>query len=227
MSARSTPKNQTRSSTEISEEILRRIQSGRYLPGDSLSQYELASEFGTSRTPIREALRVLETKRAISLTESGRAMVAVPSVREIREVFEIRAELEGLAARLAVDWIDDKDLKQLGLHQKHYASTLRAQVRDEQGSQWRKHNFDFHDLIAQLSHNERLLDMVNELQGSTVWEALGFASRMPPRLMEENIQQHEAIIAALTRRDGAAARDAMSDHVLRTMRLVIDWMGSR
>jgi len=227
MSARSTAKGPTRSSTEISEEILRRIQSGRYLPGDGLSQYELASEFGTSRTPIREALRFLEAKRAISLTESGRAIVAIPSVREIREAFEIRAELEGLAARQAVDWIDDKDLKQLGLHQKHYASTLRAPVRDEQGSQWRKHNFDFHNLIAQASHNGRLLDMVNELQGSTVWEALGFASKMPPRLMEENIQQHEAIIAALARRDGAAARDAMSDHVLRTMRLVIDWMESR
>ncbi|AUL13992.1 GntR family transcriptional regulator [Bordetella bronchiseptica] len=227
MSARSAPKSPTRSSTEISEEILRRIQSGRYLPGDSLSQYELASEFGTSRTPIREALRFLEARRAISLTDTGRAMVAIPSVRAIREAFEVRAELEGLAARLAVDWIEDKHLKLLAQHQKHYASTLRSRVRNERGSEWLQHNFDFHHLITELSHNERLLDMVSELQSSSVSDVLGFASKMPPRLMEENIQQHEAIIAALTRRDGAAAREAMIEHVLRTMRLVIDWMESR
>ena len=130
-------------------------------------------------------------------------MVTVPSVRAIRESFQIRAELEGLAAQLAVDWIDDKDLELLAQHQQRYAEALRTRVRSEGGSDWLKFNALFHNLITQASHNERLHELVAELQGSIVSNVLGFASKMPPRLMEENIRQHEDIIAALTARNGA------------------------
>ena len=206
MSETRNTRNASRSSIEISEEILQRIRNGQYLPGDALSQYELAAEFETSRTPIREALRFLEARRAITLTSTGRAVVTVPSVRAIRESFQIRAELEGLAAQLAVDWIDDKDLELLAQHQQRYAEALRTRVRSEGGSDWLKFNALFHNLITQASHNERLHELVAELQGSIVSNVLGFASKMPPRLMEENIRQHEDIIAALTARNGAAAR---------------------
>ena len=213
MSETRNTRNASRSSIEISEEILQRIRNGQYLPGDALSQYELAAEFETSRTPIREALRFLEARRAITLTSTGRAVVTVPSVRAIRESFQIRAELEGLAAQLAVDWIDDKDLELLAQHQQRYAEALRTRVRSEGGSDWLKFNALFHNLITQASHNERLHELVAELQGSIVSNVLGFASKMPPRLMEENIRQHEDIIAALTARNGAAAREAMATHL--------------
>jgi len=226
-SSMSETRNTSRSSIEISEEILRRIRNGQYLPGDALSQYELATEFETSRTPIREALRFLEARRAITLTSTGRAVVTVPSIRAIREAFQIRAELEGLAAQLAVDWIDDHDLELLAQHQKHYADALRSRVRSESGSDWLKFNAKFHSLITQASHNERLHELVAELQGSIVSNVLGFASKMPPRLMEENIKQHEDIIAALTLRNGPAAREAMATHISRTTELVIEWMESR
>lgn len=216
-----------RSSTEIADEILRRIQSGRYLPGDSLSQYELAEEFKISRTPIREALRFLEARRAISLTPSGRAMVAVPSAKAVREAFQIRAELEGLAAQLAVDWIEDADLMQLAEHQRDYASTLRPRVRGEGGSEWVRHNRNFHDLITVTSHNERLHELIAEMQSGIVMSTLSLASKMPSRLMEENIKQHEDIINALAARNASAAREAMADHVLKTMQIVLDWMSRR
>ena len=87
-------------------------------------------------------------------------MVTVPSVRAIRESFQIRAELEGLAAQLAVDWIDDKDLELLAQHQQRYAEALRTRVRSEGGSDWLKFNALFHNLITQASHNERLHELV-------------------------------------------------------------------
>lgn len=216
-----------RSSTEIADEILRRIQSGQYLPGDPLSQYELADEFKTSRTPIREALRFLEARRAIALTSSGRTIVAVPSIKAVREAFQIRAELEGFAAQLAVDWIEDADLAALALHQHDYADTLRSRVRGEGGSEWIRHNRNFHDLIVVASHNERLHELLAELQSGVVTSALGLASKMPSRLMEENIQQHEDIIHALVARNGRAVREAMHEHVTKTMQLVLDWMSTR
>ncbi len=216
-----------RSSTEIADEILRRIQSGRYLPGDSLSQYELADEFKISRTPVREALHFLEARRAISLTSSGRAMVAVPSAKDIREAFQIRAELEGLAAQLAVDWIEDADLIRLAEQQHDYAGALRSRVRGEHGSEWVRHNRNFHDIITAASHNDRLHELIAELQSGIVTSTLSLASKMPSRLMEENIKQHEDIISALAARNASAAREVMVDHVLKTMQLVLDWMSRR
>lgn len=216
-----------RSSAEIADEILRRIQLGKYLPGDPLSQYELADEFKISRTPIREALRLLEVRRAISLTPSGRAIVTVPSAKSVREAFQIRAELEGLAAQLAVDWIDDADLALLSEHQISYASALRSRVRGEGGSEWVRHNRNFHDVIAAASHNERLQELIAELQSGIVTSTLSLASKMPSRLMEENIKQHEAIIAALSARSPGTAREAAVAHVLKTMDLVLDWMSRR
>ncbi|MGE8518280.1 MAG: GntR family transcriptional regulator [Alcaligenes nematophilus] len=216
-----------RSSTEIADEILRRIQSGHYRPGDSLSQYELAEEFQTSRTPVREALRFLEARRVTSLTKTGRTIVAIPSAKSIREAFQIRAELEGLAAQLAVDWIKDSDLETLMQHQSDYARTLRTRVRSEEGSEWLQHNRAFHDLITITSHNERLHELIQQLQNDSVSSALSFASKMPPRLMEENILEHEAIIAALADRNGTAAREAMTEHVAKTMNLVLDWLPER
>jgi DNA-binding GntR family transcriptional regulator len=216
-----------RSSTEIADEILKRIQSGHYRPGDSLSQYELAEEFQTSRTPVREALRFLEARRVTSLTKTGRTIVAIPSAKSIREAFQIRAELEGLAAQLAVDWIKDSDLEILMQHQSDYARTLRTRVRSEEGSEWLQHNRAFHDLITITSHNERLHELIQQLQNDSVSSALSFASKMPPRLMEENILEHEAIISALAERNGTAAREAMTEHVAKTMNLVLDWLPER
>lgn len=216
-----------RSSTEIADEILRRIQSGEYLPGDPLSQYKLAEEFKTSRTPVREALRSLEGRRAIALTSSGRTIVAVPSMKAVREAFQIRAELEGLAAQLAVDWIEDADLAALAEHQRHYAETLRSRVRGDGGSEWIRHNRSFHDLITVASHNERLRELIFELQSTEVASALGLASKMPSRLMEENIKQHEDIVGALAARNGRVAREAMVNHITKTMQLVLDWMAAR
>lgn len=216
-----------RSSEEIAAEILRRIRVGAYLPGDSLSQYELAKEFQISRTPVREALRFLEARRAISLSASGRAIVDVPSLKAVREAFEIRAELEGLATRMSVDWLSDADLQALAVSQSHYASSTRSRVRGEGGADWVEHNDDFHRLIAKASRNDRLQELISELQGGSVAAALNFAAIMPPRLMEENIQQHEDIIAALNKRDGVAAGQAMVNHVLKSMALVLDWLARR
>lgn len=222
--ARSFVLGKMRSSAEIADEIFRRIEAGQYLPGEPLSQYELADEFKISRTPIREALRFLEARKAIALTPSGRAFVAVPSVKAIREAFQIRAELEGLAAKLAVDWVTDADLAVLSTHQGNYANALRSRVRGEGGSEWIRHNQSFHDVILTMSHNERLHEVVTELQSGIVASTLRLASKMPSRLMEENIKQHQDIITALSERRPDVARDAAVEHVSKTMELVLDWM---
>lgn len=211
----------------MSEEILKRIRTGQYAPGATLSQYELAAEFATSRTPIREALRFLEAKRVIALTDSGRAVVAAPTLKGVRESFQIRAALEGLAVELAADWITEKDLKELRACQTKYAQALRQESTRRRTAEWVAHNETFHRIIAAASRNERLIDFIAEMQTDVVNPILGYAAQMPHGLMEENIRQHEEILAALERRDGKAARAAMTNHILRTTEIVIRWMETR
>src|SRR5205823_5718565 len=81
--------------------IQARVLSGEFASGSRLRQESLASEFGVSRTPVREALRKLQAAGIVQLEPRRGARVRGPSAREVREAYEVRAELEGLAAMLA------------------------------------------------------------------------------------------------------------------------------
>ena len=108
---------------QIVERIKDKIALGEYRPGDRLRQEQLAEEFSISRTPVREALRLLEAKGVILQEHRHSAVIRAPSTREVRETYQIRAELEGLAAALAARWITDKHVEGLrAIHARFVAS---------------------------------------------------------------------------------------------------------
>src|SRR5229473_4194249 len=84
----------------LAERIHAKIASGEYQVGSRLRQEDLAKAFKVSRTPVREALRQLEAKGVISHAHGHSAIIRAASPREIREIYQIRAELEGFAAQL-------------------------------------------------------------------------------------------------------------------------------
>src|SRR5439155_20651479 len=90
-----------------------RVLSGEIPTGSRLRQAALADEFGVSRTPVREALRKLGADGILELEPNRGAFVRGPSARDIREAYEVRAELEGFAAELAVARIQDAELSRL------------------------------------------------------------------------------------------------------------------
>ena len=93
--------------------IQARVLSGEFASGSRLRQESLATEFGVSRTPVREALRKLQAAGIVQLEPRRGARVRGPSAREVREAYEVRAELEGLAAALAATRIRDDELRRL------------------------------------------------------------------------------------------------------------------
>lgn len=98
---------------EIAEKIRAKIAAGEYAPGERLKQEVLAEEFAVSRTPVREALSRLEAQGIVAQEQRRSAVVSTPSSRDIAEMYQIRAELEGLAAQLAARWITDDQLASL------------------------------------------------------------------------------------------------------------------
>jgi DNA-binding GntR family transcriptional regulator len=201
--------------------IQTRVLSGDVPVGTRLRQEALAEEFGVSRTPVREALRKLQASGLVELLPNRGAVVRGPSAREIREAYEVRAELEGLAAELAAGRISDRDLLRLREAQALFRKSVetliarrarrRAPWKDE--SVWVQANDLFHQAILDAAGNARLSDTIADLHRSfprdLTWTALSQSSR----LLEENVEQHEAVLEAIEQRDPAEARRRMIEHV--------------
>lgn len=197
------------------------VLSGAVPIGTRLRQEALAEEFGVSRTPVREALRKLQAIGLVEVLPNRGAIVRGPSAREIREAYEVRAELEGLAAELAASRISDRDLRRLreaeALFRRSVTALIsprsRTEPRWDDESTWVQANDLFHQAILDAAANERLSATIADLHSlfprALTWSALAGSSR----LLEENVEQHHAILAAIEQRDACQARDRMVAHV--------------
>ena len=185
--------------------ILEAIEAGLYKPGDRLVESERADRFGVSRTPVREALQRMETQAM--LTRDGRSLiVASLDHNQLAELYAVRTELEGLAARLAARHATEEEVRVL--------QSMVAEDKALLGGDPRalsRANKRFHKQIHLASHNRFLvqqLDLVHRsmaLMTNTSFAAVG---RDVPALAE-----HDGIVAAIAARDGDAAYEALRAHI--------------
>jgi DNA-binding GntR family transcriptional regulator len=195
--------------------VLEAIDRGDFRPGDRLVESELAERFGVSRTPIREALQRLETQAV--LARDGRSLV-VSSLDhdQLGELYVVRAELEGLAARLAAQHAAPEEI---GVLRDMLARDRQLAARPEALA---RANRRFHRQIHLASHNRYLiqqLEMVHRsmaLMATTSLAAEGRGTRA--------LDEHEAIVRAIEARDGEAADAAIRLHISRAFetRLKLD-----
>ncbi|HSC90668.1 MAG TPA: GntR family transcriptional regulator [Gaiellaceae bacterium] len=217
---------------ELAATLQTRVLTGQIPTGTWLRQESVAAEFGVSRTPVREALRKLQASGLVEVRPQRGALVRMPSPREVREAYEVRAELEGLAARLAATRIRDDELRRLREAQelfRHSVATLLA-WRDghppgetppvDAHAEWMQANDSFHVAIQDAAGNRRLRATLTDLHQSfprdLTWIALGENAG----LLEENVAQHEAVLDAIERHDPPEARRLMIQHVLAAGELV-------
>ncbi len=184
--------------------ILAAIDEGIYKPGDRLVESELAERFGVSRTPVREALQRLETQSV--LTRDGRSLiVASLDHNQLAELYIVRAELEGLAAKLAAKHATAEEVRVL----RGMVAADRSLTNDP--SALSRANKRFHRQLHLASHNRflvRQLDLVHRsmaLLATTSFEAEGRG--------EAALDEHHAIVEAIARGDGAAAEAALQAHI--------------
>lgn len=184
--------------------ILEAIDVGVYRPGDRLVESDLAERFGVSRTPIREALQRLETQSL--LTRDGRSLiVASLDHNQMAELYVVRTELEGLAARLAARHATDEEVQ-----------VLRDMVKEDHAllgdpKTLALANRRFHKQIHLASHNRFLvqqLDLVHRSMALMATTSLAAAGRG-----EIALGEHQAIVDAIAKRDEDAAYHALRDHI--------------
>ena len=212
----------------LAGDIQQRIVSGAIPFGSWLRQETLASEFGVSRTPVREALRKLEARGLVALVPQRGAVVRGPTTREIREAYQVRAELEGLAAELAAARIDDDKLRRLREAEELFRrSVVRLAKRETAAAgdddDWFRANTLFHDVVQEAAGNERLRASITDLHRSFPRNLTWSALRENLRLLQENIEQHQRIREAIADGNPDLARREMRTHIRRAGELVADW----
>ena len=184
--------------------ILEAIDVGIYKPGSRLVESELAERFGVSRTPIREALQRLETQSL--LTREGRSLiVASLDHNQMAELYVVRTELEGLAARLAAQHASEEEIDVL----QQMVGADRTWTHD--ASALSRSNKRFHKQLHLASHNRFLvqqLDLVHRSMALLATTSLAVEGRGPVALDE-----HQAIVTAISERNGAAAYQAVRQHL--------------
>jgi DNA-binding GntR family transcriptional regulator len=202
----------------VAERIEAAIISGALEPGSRLSEQALATSLGVSRGPLREAIRRLEGRKLLQRTPNIGVHVAALSLKDLHEILQIRESLEGLACGEAAKNMTDAEIAALAdLLEKHES---QKSVQEGKGYYQESKDFDFHFRIVSGSRNARLAEM---LTGDLYYllRIYRYKSSTQPGRAKKALQEHKDIVAAITRRDPAAAEQAMRLH-LRNARLIVE-----
>lgn len=203
---------------DIVRRMLLAIFSGKARAGERLREVELAEQFGVSRTPVREALQEMASIGLVELKPNCGAVVAAFGLREIEEIYEVRALLEAEATRLACPHLRASEVMQL-LTESH---ALVAATR--RGREWTEQAWSvdrrLHALLADHCNNRRLAREVGHYTGfvQIIRETMGNRDRV----QDTAIGEHLAILKALQQGKANAAADAMRQHVLSAGRLAVE-----
>jgi len=181
-------------SIRITKEIEEAILSGRLKPRERLVEMDLISQFGVSRTVIREALKRLEAKGLIRTTPYRGAIVADLTPEEIEEIYFIRAELERIAARLVLKHITQKEVQNL----KKVSREVERHLR-ERTHQMIEMDSEFHRMIFRSCRNSYLYDMIDYLR--TKAHIVRYNAWSLPHRVEQSIVEHREMIKAIEKRN--------------------------
>jgi DNA-binding GntR family transcriptional regulator len=202
-------------SVAATEVIREAIVDGRLAPGARLKEEELARELGISRTPIREALLILQSEGLVEATPNRGATVRTHSAHDLDDLYQLRAVLEGHAARRAASRIGPRELAKLRRSCERFEkldgkSDLRETVRE---------NMVFHQTIHELAASGRLSALLRQvIELPLVYRSYNWYSPEQKRISEH---YHRQITAALEARDAERAELLMKEHVYEARDLLV------
>ncbi|WP_238120345.1 MULTISPECIES: GntR family transcriptional regulator [unclassified Xanthobacter] len=191
----------------IRKELETAISAGRIEPGSRLDEQEIADRFGVSRTPVREAFRLLAASNLVELRGRQGAMVRSIGGHTLVEMFQVMAELEGLCARLAARRITPAQIARIdAIHLR-----LEGLATPDEVDAFYDVNQEFHEAIYEASCNAFLAEQTRRLRNQ-VAAYRRRVTRMPTRIAA-TLKEHAAVIEAIRVHDAERAHTAMRDHV--------------
>jgi DNA-binding GntR family transcriptional regulator len=194
---------------EVAAQLRERIFDGALPPGTFLDEVRLAEDLKISRTPLREALKVLTAEGLVRHEPRRGCFVAEVTEQDLDEIFPVIALLEGRCAYEAARNASDADLSALeALHDK-----LGKHARAKRISEYYAANFAIHEAIITLANNRWLAQVIGDLR--KIVKLARLQQLHAPGRLEQSLSEHMAVFAALKARDAEGAEAAMRTHLTR------------
>lgn len=193
---------------QVAERLRNRIFAHELAPGAWIDEQAIASEYGISRTPLREALKVLASEGLVTLKPRRGCYVTELSEQDLDEIFPVMALLEGRCAYEATRKASDGDRKRLAdIH-----SALEQHAAANDADRFFEANQQFHDALQELAGNRWLRQLIQETRKFiklTRRDSLNLAGRL-----RQSLAEHQTIMAAVQQKDAERAGKAMHDHII-------------
>lgn len=195
---------------KICAELCVAIERGEIKPGEKLSEQTLVERFGGSRVPVREAIQKLEARRLVLRIPNIGARVVKHTLQELRDIYEVRLELEGMACRLAAQKMSDGEIEEL----KQLLHSHEQMIAAEQGASYYQNagDLDFHYRIVQGSQNHCLQQtLCGELYH--VVRMYRYQTSTGVKRPAQALLEHQRIVEAIEQRDAELAELLMRRHI--------------
>ncbi|MFZ0613091.1 MAG: GntR family transcriptional regulator [Desulfobacterales bacterium] len=192
---------------QIADALREMIMIGELKNGDKINENDLCAAMGISKTPLREALRVLSAENLISLIPNRGAYVTKPTTAEIKEMFAVMSVLEGVCARAAAEKMTPADFARL--------ETLHAELEEKfdrrDQEEYIRINNRYHSFIQDLAGNRTLNQIVSGLRKKIL--LYRFQSLNLPGRFEDSIKEHRDLLEAFRNRAAPKAEKIMKTHL--------------
>ncbi|GLQ05879.1 GntR family transcriptional regulator [Sneathiella chinensis] len=206
---KSKPESSRNATVSLSEfvyqEVLQAIREGKYHPGERIRETEITKSLDVSRTPVREAFRRLQSEGRLIFEAQRGAVVAELDPQEVAELYALRQQLEGIAARFAAQHASEAEVQAMEfILEKSYEAT--NDLRELNQINWELHHAIYHG-----AHNRFLIKAFGALSDSMA--LLRGVKYIPEGRAEKLHEEHRRIVEAIRNRDPDAADEAAQDHI--------------
>jgi DNA-binding GntR family transcriptional regulator len=203
---------------ELTERLRTLITRGDLAPGEKVPEKDLCKQFGVSRTPLREALKVLASEGIVTLRPNRGAMVSALTVEELEEVFPVMGALEALSGEIACKRITDREVEAI---RKLHEAMVQHWKNGELQPYFRL-NQRIHEAILEATRNDTLKSIYRGLSGRIL--SARYIANMSQGRWAKAVEEHEAILKALDARDGAKLSKILKAHLANKLATVKDWL---
>ena len=191
---------------------------GRFIPGKLISTGKIAGAMGISPMPVRAAMTRLETEGLVEIVPQRGVRVMGVSVEELRDLFTIRSRLEALAAHLACPRLSEADFYTL----KRLQGEMAKHGGRHDAKRWLITHEQWHQLIFRASGNQFLTRLLLEIWHRGTFRRI--AAPNVPGHMDRRLREHQALLAALEKRDAVLAERLWRDHILVAGKEIIGYL---
>jgi DNA-binding GntR family transcriptional regulator len=203
---------------ELTERLRTLITRGDLAPGEKVPEKDLCKQFGVSRTPLREALKVLASEGIVTLRPNRGAMVSALTTEELEEVFPVMGALEALSGEIACKRITEREVQTI---RKLHEAMVQHWKNGELQPYFRL-NQRIHEAILEATRNDTLKSIYRGLSGRIL--SARYIANMSPERWAKAVEEHEAILKALDGRDGAKLSRILKAHLANKLATVKDWL---